>query len=312
MAARVCSRICGIVKTVTLAVVIDDAYALGAAALLASVDRRLAPDHDVDAYVCHDVLSADVRGKLENSFRGSRIRLRCIDVSPRTKVYRALFGDERVPHTYWRWLVPSVLPAGVPHVLYLDADMIVTGDLSALWPLRGAALVQAVPDVFPRRVPYGNNGLLLIDVQRWKSERIAERAEAHRRAHPEKGPDRDQHALNAVIADAWAPLSARWNVCARHDALPADAGIVHFLNSGKPWRGEGLPFERRLFLEALAHTAWRGWTPPTPSAAFRLWDAVRRRGIRICNYSFITQTRSGEMSAGRIARLIGARRAATV
>jgi lipopolysaccharide biosynthesis glycosyltransferase len=125
--------------------------------------------------------------------------------------------------TWYRLLVARVLDR-LDRVLYLDSDLIVTGDLSALWSTQlGDALVAAVTNVFapwdagrpgdrgfaPNE--YFNAGVLLMDLARMRAERTDESLLAFARAHADRMEWRDQDALNHVLKHRRLALHPRWN-----------------------------------------------------------------------------------------------------
>ncbi len=109
--------------------------------------------------------------------------------------------------------------------MYLDADILVLDDLESLWEtdLEGA-VVGAVLDGLdpklkhgdpgfeevPRVQDYFNSGVLLIDLGRWREERISERALELLINHPQSLFS-DQDALNIVCDGRWKKLDPRWN-----------------------------------------------------------------------------------------------------
>ncbi|MGC4055919.1 MAG: glycosyltransferase [Paludibaculum sp.] len=92
-------------------------------------------------------------------------------------------------------LLPDVLPPDLERVLFLDADLLVLGDVTELWetPMDGhvvaAAADAAVPLCsgprgvkgwrrmgIPDNAPYFNCGVLLIHLGRWRERDITRRA----------------------------------------------------------------------------------------------------------------------------------------
>lgn len=166
--------------------------------------------------------------------------------------------------TYRRVFLSELLP-DLDRVLYLDADLIVRRTLDGLWGTDlGGAPVGAVTDpwmatIAPMRgeFPQGyfNAGVLLIDLERWRDERVPQRFVEDIRRRQRAGEDpishcSDQTPLNEVLRGLWRPLSPRWNFTTYHTPrlaeelalaadtlaeLAADPAIVHFLGSHKPW-----------------------------------------------------------------------------
>ena len=93
-------------------------------------------------------------------------------------------GDRVSVATFYRLYAGELLPQSVNRVLYLDGDIIVTGDLSQLWgiDMTGRA-VAAVDDAvfankrpkelhYPEEAGYFNAGVLLMNLDYWRKNDI--------------------------------------------------------------------------------------------------------------------------------------------
>jgi lipopolysaccharide biosynthesis glycosyltransferase len=148
--------------------------------------------------------------------------------------------------TYYRLFSPRVLPANLTKVLYLDSDIVVRRSLSGLWNTdlndHALAAVEEFGDFRKTpRIRKFNAGVMLINLDFWRRNSVAEQAMAFARNHPEKVEWHDQDALNAVLDDRWIRLSAIWNeqtgvVSALRMEPARDAAIVHFEGPVKPWQ----------------------------------------------------------------------------
>ena len=93
----------------------------------------------------------------------------------------------------------------------------------------------------PRVSDYFNAGVLLIDLERWRQQRITERAFEYLRQYPHS-PCSDQDALNVACDRAWRQLEPRWNIQNYWETqmsciTPGDGpGIIHFAGRLKPWQ----------------------------------------------------------------------------
>src|SRR5688572_1857400 len=118
---------------------------------------------------------------------------------------------------------------------------------------------------------------ILMDLPRWRRERVSERALAYLEAPGHEVAFPDQDALNALFAGKWRPLDPRWNLVldsAYHclQKLPLDdrkplaralakPGILHFAAGPKPWE-KRCPHKRLfLYYVYLDRTRWRSWRP---------------------------------------------------
>jgi lipopolysaccharide biosynthesis glycosyltransferase len=153
---------------------------------------------------------------------------------------------------YFRLLAPILLPKDITRVIYLDSDLIVRKSLSELWSVDcGKRGIVAVHDAgmttHARRLgiqedEYFNSGVMLIDLEIWRNDKIHEQVIRFIIENPEKIEYPDQDGLNAVIHGDWVRVSYTWN--AQHKPklgeanrlIMADPHIVHFSGIGvKPW-----------------------------------------------------------------------------
>jgi len=156
--------------------------------------------------------------------------------------------------TFYRLLLPAMLPATVKKIIYIDVDIIVTGDLAELYNIDISTVpIAAVPDPvewdrpdlgIPDRANYFNAGVLLINIELWKKQEIAEKAIRFLKEYPEKATYVDQDALNAVLIGNWRKLEDKFNYTYRVvpvaskkylDNLLKSKTIIHYNESTKPW-----------------------------------------------------------------------------
>lgn len=195
---------------------------------------------------------------------------------------------------YLRLEAAELLPREA-RLLYLDADLVVLDDPRPLLEVAlGSMLVAAVRDAenpvltygialpvlgelgVPGEREYFNSGVMVVNAERWREERISEQCVTFLRQHPQHVRFWDQDALNFVVADRWKRLDRRWNAFPltalmrlpgakyyANEVLPLEellreeraAGILHFAGPRKPWlpgfpSGEALELYRRY--ECLA------------------------------------------------------------
>lgn len=186
--------------------------------------------------------------------------------------------------TYFRLLLPELLPSRSERVIFIDSDTIITSSLDELWemPLHGKALA-AVPE---HRLScrdhgyiygeYFNAGIMLIDLKKWRSSQLLERGRRFAQDHPDRLRHWDQDVLNHVFSGDWLPLDDRWNACphlfgltdgyeeiseqlseSEREAI-INPAIVHFAGPGpvKPWNARCKHPLRDRYLEAKSQTPW--------------------------------------------------------
>lgn len=112
---------------------------------------------------------------------------------------------------YARLFVSSDLPMGLDRVLYLDCDVIIRKSIKELWNLDMhnktiAALLDAFSceyriniDLQKRDIMF-NSGVMLIDMKRWREQKVEERLLKFIKSKAGKIQQGDQGALNAVLS----------------------------------------------------------------------------------------------------------------
>ena len=186
-------------------------------------------------------------------------------------------GHLASPLNFARFYLPQLLPPTVRRVLYLDADVVVQGDLRELFaaPLPPRVPLAAVPradahfryaryvkkcdGVYASRyggarlnasAPTFNAGVALVDLRAWAQLALTREAEWWMARHAD-APDGlwalgSQPIMHLMLHGRWAPLPPRWNLdgLGRVPALRAEAlaraRLLHWTGRRKPWLRDGL------------------------------------------------------------------------
>jgi lipopolysaccharide biosynthesis glycosyltransferase len=206
----------------------------------------------------------------------------------RTQLAGARLPSHLPEAALFRLMAPALLEGSVERFVYLDTDVVVTGDLGDLFAtdldghpvaaVRDAWIeVAGAPNGPPyaalgldASAPYFNSGVMVVDGAAWRDEDLIGRCLDLLRAH--RLPYADQCALNAVLADRWHRLPARWNLQTAHGttathltdpselisvlAAVDDPAVVHYTGR-KPWQHTGV---RRAEI-------WEAMVAATPFAA---------------------------------------------
>lgn len=271
-----------------IATAIDSSYALPLAVMLRSALANSNYEAGIEVHVVDDGLSSAERNKVKASLP-EHVLLHWVR-RPR-EPFEGLPNWGRVNlTTYHKLTLGEWLPSAVNRVIWLDADTVVLTDLALLWQLDlDRNLVLAAQDILVPYVSsrfgiaayrdfklkpqarYFNAGVMLIDVDRWRTHAVTARAFDYLHRYHEQVFFLDQEALNVVLAGQWEALDPRWNwnpVIDRvltyrriRDQLTGDPWIVHFTGNLKPWLYLGSGAYQKLYYEWLDQTAWRGWRP---------------------------------------------------
>lgn len=158
--------------------------------------------------------------------------------------------------TYARLLVDELFDD--PRVLYVDSDILFQRDVVPLFEtdLRGMTVAAChdplIGTIGQERMdckalgldpaqPYFNAGLLLIDMPRWRDERVTERTLDYLSAHGDNCPYWDQSALNVTLCNRWHYANPAWNrfhILIGNPRFSIDVANsnLHFVGPEKPWQ----------------------------------------------------------------------------
>ena len=223
------------------------------AVTVASLAANLRSNAEIDLYLLQDAVPVEAQRSLEASWRTLPIRAHWITPDKGLLENRVqLGGYAGVPATYFRILAADLLPARLSRIIYLDIDLLVLGDLTELWlqPFDGHVVlaVQLRPslavslDVCPPEcqitddTPAFNAGVLVIDLEAWRRDRLGARALALAERYRERFRSWDQDALNCALVGRWGRLPLAWN----HRPEAIDVPVWRTSGySTQPWRPRG-------------------------------------------------------------------------
>jgi lipopolysaccharide biosynthesis glycosyltransferase len=182
--------------------------------------------------------------------------------------------------SYSRLFIDKKLPKDISRCLWLDTDLIINSDISALYDISlGEDIVGAVKDVSAQHLNedlirhflhdlklddphhYFNAGVLLIDLKKWRENNIGEKAIHYARTHYHVLNAQDQDVLNAILKGKWKSLEERWNQSQYNSSLNEKEGIIHLIGQRKPWHADYDYRFKERFLEILDSTPFKGRRP---------------------------------------------------
>ncbi|WP_277879250.1 glycosyltransferase family 8 protein [Leptolyngbya sp. FACHB-711] len=271
----------------------DEIYAMPLTVTIYSVLSNLASKATkILLFIMDGGIKKATKRKIESSLRSNQLEIQWIQID--RNQYKNLPELRYLTvAAYYRLLVTEVLPKEFEKVIYLDSDMVVLGPLEELWQVElGDKPVLAIRNGYPHLfslVPglsnykelglnpdslYFNSGLLVINLQKWREDRIGAKALEFIEQNRATIHDPDQDALNAVLEGQWGELDPRWNQMPQiyefsdwkespfddpetYQSVLDDPLIVHYAIS-KPWHLACNHPAIPLFEHYLDQTAWAG------------------------------------------------------
>jgi lipopolysaccharide biosynthesis glycosyltransferase len=238
--AQVSSR-----EPITVVSAADDNYAMPLAVTIRSAIDRLRPGQPLHVRILDGGLTVESKERLLRSWQATNVDIRWLE-PPIAKIADLKTENHLNLVTYLRLFMPSLLPASLDRVIFLDADLLVQKDLAELWRTElGDAPVAAVNDYFTpylntreaigrpsicdrhpdkcHPVPnyrelglkgtagYFNAGVMVVNLAKWREMDVLHRAMGLVREHYEHVRYCDQYALNVMFSEKWKPLDPRWN-----------------------------------------------------------------------------------------------------
>ena len=277
----------------------DDNYAQHMGVSIFSLLRNNTVFENIHLYVIDSDISPKNREKLRKvvkEFRNAEI----------TFIPFAQWKEKLQLHMCWnisissyaRLFVAEMLPRTVDRVLYIDCDMIICKTLDELWNTRlDGKILAAVQDSvsgatkaavgLQAEMRYFNAGLLLINLEEWRTQKIGEKCLTFIDAHGGNVTHHDQGTLNGVLRGVFLRLPVQNNLMTIHyifnrkkvleyfqeesefyseeeiSRAKKAPVILHYTPSftSRPWCKDCKHPRKGLYWENLSHTPWKGAKP---------------------------------------------------
>ena len=262
----------------------NDNYAVLLGVALCSLFENKKGDYPLNVYVIDTGLFAKSKSRLK--ILEDRYRFAINYVVPDMKIFQQLplvdlaKGYVAPVETYHRIFLAHFLPPTMKRVIDFDTDIMFRGDIAELFhaDLKGKTL-GAVADCrqeekwgylkrlresiewpsTPKDPVYFNAGMVLVDLERWREQKIEEKLVALASAHAEKLWHHEQDLMNVVLMNDYTELPLKFNFLTGQFDVSAcpDPTVVHFVGGGKPWYLlSTLPY-RNEYLYYAKKTPWK-------------------------------------------------------
>ncbi len=245
---------------------VNDAYSPFLATAICSIKANASRSYTYHIHILTDDVSAENKDRLSALAEEGFI----IEFYPLAEQMTTLPGVKQLQShcfdafatltIYFRLFIPELFPQ-YDKVIYLDADLVVPGDISELYQEHlGTKLVGAVADYSIQKIApfmryidryvgvdhqnYVNSGVLLLNSKRLREVNFAGCFLEMVSQYGLETVAPDQDYLNALCWYGIHYLDPEWNAmpseCLRH---MDDPQIVHFNLASKPWLNESVPYD---------------------------------------------------------------------
>ncbi len=238
----------------------DDHYVPFLATALTSIKENCDSHRQYAVRILHTGLKEENMRSIEAGLAGENFEIQFHNISRRVeRLSRRLHTrDYFTQTTYYRLFIPEMFPE-LDKGLYLDADLVVLGDVAELYdtPL-GDNLVGAVPDSFVSSFSelrqYVCSRLNLEDSQQYFNAGVLlMNLAALRQFHFQRvfqallgsvtfGVAQDQDYLNAICRGRVTYLNPAWNTMPKGQQVDVPK-LIHFNVDCKPWHSDNVPYQ---------------------------------------------------------------------
>jgi len=257
----------------------DNDYIILMGALLKSIEvHHKTPEH-IDVYLAGNNISEASKKMMLESVDPKMFTIYFKTMEEVIPPGMALPYDRNLfPATvYMRLFLPYVIPKEVKKVLYLDVDMIALEDISNVWNIDlGDSVIGAVVDCrvptldndwggvlnykelgLDGKHPYVNSGLQLMNTEKYREARMAERVVSAINDNAKFAEYAEQYALNIILPSIkWTEIPKKWNYFSTEE-FEGEQGIIHYI-SRKPIHTtyKGKEIYKEIFFRYLNQTKW--------------------------------------------------------
>ena len=153
--------------------------------------------------------------------------------------------------TYFRLMLPDIIPSDISTILYLDADLVISGEINEIAKLSFELEPSCYAFVVDHRVnpielseystrlgvkfkKYFNAGVMFLNLDLMRSDKST--TKLLEIAQNKNLLWWDQDVLNVFFLDKWLEMNATYNAFGLNKTLDPIPKIIHFTGSSKPWQ----------------------------------------------------------------------------
>ena len=237
---------------INLAFCINDNYTPQLIVVLWSIMVNLHSGRNVNTYIFSSDISQASKNRLYKMrlwFKNLHINFIDVDNAELQNMPKTI--DYISAETYYRYVIPELLP-DIDKILYLDADIIVNGDISPLYDTDISKYYMAggydlyIDDIkykpeigFGQDDLYVNTGVLLMNLKQMRTDNIPKKLINTTKKMAGKIKYQDQDIINIVCRGKILQFDSIYNYTS-HNILKEKrkykrAVIIHYTGANKPW-----------------------------------------------------------------------------
>ena len=202
----------------------DNNYAEFIAVVLVSLFVKNKEFSNITVHILSNVISQENQERLKTHIPKEKGEIYFYDISNLEKMLGIKVPDTIAVSAYARLFIPSILPADIDRILYVDCDTLICSSLKSLWTITiNNNLIAGVIDPLPNHIPkikigieedtpYFNSGVLLINLKLWREENLQQQFLTFLYRHNGHVHHHDQGIINAVCDGRKRIIHPKFNV----------------------------------------------------------------------------------------------------
>lgn len=233
----------------TIVIAIDDNYVDAAITMLNSL-LKYSKGRQTNLFILNNGLEAFSKWVLKSLYK-SHYKIHFIQVA-NTNFEKFHLSNHVTLATYYRLIIPDLLPKDITRIVYLDCDLLITGDVDYLFnvELNGKELSAAPnslsnPEHFESLTNSGNHiyfnaGVLILNLDKMRMNNSSHKLMEIAKEYGTNLRFWDQDVLNIYYLSNFNVLSKSYNYMPIYfdkqtSASIKDISILHFAGAAKPW-----------------------------------------------------------------------------
>lgn len=246
----------------------DDNFIQHLAVTVCSVLENRRSDYAIDIHILDGGISEENKNKIKQfipKYENVKIDFYQVDES----YFKDLPKLNESLATYYRLLIPEILPSNIDKVVYLDCDIVVNLDIKELFDIDlGDYLLGAVEDLaitnnYKRRLginessKYFNAGVLLLNLNLCRQYSISRELLSFSVKNSSKLILWDQDVLNRVLEDKVLFLNDKFNYIVDDYCVDSLGGkVIHYSGPVKPWNYYYIGDNKKYYFHYFKKTPW--------------------------------------------------------
>jgi len=242
-------------------------------------------DLTFNIYIINGGISKEAWMKLRKASSVHKVKL--IDILIDDSIFKSFVTNHHFTKAmYYRLLIPNFINSS--KVLYLDADIIVNGNIKELYnttlddyylaAVESPGFKRANELNMKKNSKYFNSGIMLINNKKWKTSGLSKTVVNYVSNNKKVIRFPDQDALNGVIDGNWKQLplkynqqsvifdsafAGNYNCFSEYEIQEAKQNpvIIHYTGSSKPWHFRNHHPYKYLYWKYLQKTPFKWYIP---------------------------------------------------